>query len=69
VRKLYHAAPVPQTWRAAKAYVAGLAETGRPKITGTHEKFEITFDNGGFTLKRRSAQFWRGLIRMRFEAA
>jgi hypothetical protein len=52
VRKLYHAAPrAADLKRAAKAYVAGLAETGRPKITGTHEKFEITFDNGGFTLK------------------
>lgn len=49
VRKLYHASPrAADLKRAAKHYVAGLAETGRPKITGTHDKFEITFDSGSF---------------------
>lgn len=51
VRKLYQAGPrAADLKRAARAYVRGLAETGRPKITGTHEKFEIEFQTGQFTL-------------------
>lgn len=51
VRKLHHAGPrAADLKRAARAYVSGLAEKGRPKITATHEKFEIEFSTGQFTL-------------------
>lgn len=45
VRKLYQAGPrVADLKRAAKRYVDELA--ARPTITATHEKFDLTFDNG-----------------------
>jgi hypothetical protein len=51
VRKLYLAGPrAADMKRAAKNYVAGLAATGRPTITATHEKFDLAFDGGGFTV-------------------
>lgn len=51
VRKLSQAGPrAADLKRAARKYVMQLAETGRPKITATHEKFEIEFQTGGFTL-------------------
>ena len=51
VRKLYQAGPrAADLKRAAQNYVQGLAATGRPKITATHEKFEIEFSTGQFTL-------------------
>lgn len=52
VRKLYHAGPrAADVKRAARNFVNGLAEKGRPKITAAHGAFEITFDSGGFTTK------------------
>lgn len=51
LRKLSQAGPrAADLKRAARNYVMRLAETGRPKITATHEKFEIEFQTGGFTL-------------------
>lgn len=47
VRKLHHAGPrAADLKRAAKNYVSGLANAGRPTITGTYEKFDLTFDSG-----------------------
>ncbi|MBR2120657.1 MAG: hypothetical protein IJ935_18835 [Afipia sp.] len=51
VRKLYHAGPrAADVKRAARNFVRGLAENGRPKITATHESFEVEFQTGGFTV-------------------
>ena len=51
LRKLYQAGPrAADLKRAAKNYVNGLAQTGRPKITASHEKFEMAFETGAYTL-------------------